>query len=65
MKFEKLFSLFLNLTLDTKVLITEEGWEYYESNIKDVYYELSERGIQWFYFEDGVLVIKLKKKEDR
>ena len=65
MKFEKLFSLFLNLTLDTKVLITEDGWDYYESNIKDVYYELSGREIQCFYFEDGVLVIKLKKKEDR
>ena len=65
MSFEKLFSLFVNLTFDTKALITEEGCDYYESNIKDVYYELSEREIKWFYFEDGVLVIKLKKKEDR
>lgn len=62
MTFEKLYSLCGNLTMYTRLFIMEDGHNPVNSKLEDVYYDISEREIKWFSFQDGLFVLKLEKK---
>lgn len=62
MTIKKLYALCSNLTLDTRVCIMEHGRETYEADFVDVYNVIRNRKIKWLAFEDGVIIIKLKRK---
>lgn len=63
MKFKKLYSFCASLIACSRICIKEEGRDTVNAILKDVYYDICEREIKWFSFEDGLFVVKLKRKE--
>lgn len=62
MTIKKLYSLCANITMASRVCIMEQGRDPFESDFVDVYDDLCYRKIKWFSVEDGLIVIKLKRK---
>lgn len=63
MTIKKLYSACANISMASRVCIMEQGHDPFESDLKDVYNDFCYRKIKWFSVEDGLIIIKLKRKE--
>lgn len=63
MTIKKLIFYCANITMASRVRIMEQGHDSFESDLLDVYNDFCYRKIKWFSVEDGLIIIKLKRKK--